>query len=218
MSSQSIPPFVALRKAVKSGGEYSGDVALSSLPHLAERLEAGSSRIAHSLKAELVFAEDEFGKSTVSLKIVGAVPLLCERCLEPYSHQLAVESCLTVVRHDEEAKTRLGDLEPLVVADDRVDVYRLIEDEVLLALPIVPGHDLQREPECAERAVKLVAGDWLTLSSSQGGSYQCDDADSADIDGVDIVRKNTRKNAASQSAAGEKDNPFAVLSSLKLKH
>jgi uncharacterized protein len=47
---------------------------------------------------------------------------------------------LAFIRDDAEA-TRLPDLyDPWVVIDDAVDPLELIEDELLLALPVVPRH------------------------------------------------------------------------------
>jgi len=85
--------------------------------------------------------------------------MYCQRCLEPVSIDLDCQVSLALVE-SEEAASRLPDsMEPLISPDETVDLLELIEDELILALPIVPRHtsceppvDLvdQAPPEAAE--------------------------------------------------------------------
>jgi uncharacterized protein len=69
--------------------------------------------------------------------------LCCQRCLEAIEHPIEVRSLLEFVDSD-------GDLTQEELEDDsrdflpdqkELDVAVLIEDEILLALPIAPRHD-----------------------------------------------------------------------------
>ena len=89
------------------------------------------------------------GESQVWLH-VGAeteVPLECQRCLKPVDMPLAIERSFLFV-HGEDAAAQLDtDSEDDVLALTRaLDLHELVEDELLLALPIVPRHDVCPEP------------------------------------------------------------------------
>ncbi len=70
------------------------------------------------------------------------LPLVCQRCGEPVDQALHVDRWFrfvvdeaTAEREDEDAE------EDVLVTSRNFDLYGLIEDELLLALPITPRHD-----------------------------------------------------------------------------
>ncbi|NRF66830.1 DUF177 domain-containing protein [Aquincola sp. S2] len=75
----------------------------------------------------------------------GPVWLTCQRCLQPMQQALAIDRRLRFVRGEAEAEALDAELEDDVLALPRwLDLRELIEDELLLALPLVPRH----EPDC----------------------------------------------------------------------
>lgn len=69
------------------------------------------------------------------------LPLTCQRCLEPVDEMLEVDRWFRFVddeaaaeREDEEAE------EDVLVLDPAFDLQALVEDELLMALPLVPRH------------------------------------------------------------------------------
>lgn len=69
------------------------------------------------------------------------LPLVCQRCLEPVDEALEVDRWFRFVadeaqaeREDEEAE------EDVLVLDPAFDLQALVEDELLMALPLVPRH------------------------------------------------------------------------------
>ena len=78
-----------------------------------------------------------------------SVPLTCQRCLEPVDVALTVDRWFrfvadeaTAEREDEESE------EDLLVFDKTFDLPALVEDELLMELPLVPRHDTcPREPD-----------------------------------------------------------------------
>lgn len=75
------------------------------------------------------------------------VPLECQRCLQAVAVNVAIERSFLFV-HGEDAAAQLDtDSEDDVLAITRaLDLHELIEDELLLALPIVPRHEVCPEP------------------------------------------------------------------------
>lgn len=80
----------------------------------------------------------------------GAVVLTCQRCLQPVTVSLQEHFDLVVVRDEAEAAAEVAGYEPVVADPAHVDLKWLTEDQVLLALPLVPMH----EPgECVQNVV-----------------------------------------------------------------
>jgi len=69
--------------------------------------------------------------------------LVCQRCLEPMDVHVTAQPSLGMVRTDLEAERLPPSYEPLQVGDEPVPLVAVIEDELLLALPIVSMHEPQ---------------------------------------------------------------------------
>lgn len=79
--------------------------------------------------------------------------LTCQRCLQPLHRPLAVERALRFVHSETEAEALDAESEEDVLALTRVlDLRELVEDELLLALPLVPRHEVCPQPLIAQRA------------------------------------------------------------------
>ena len=86
------------------------------------------------------------------------VPLQCQRCLEPYLEPLQDERWFRFVTDESRAQAE-DELceEDLLVWVPRFNLAELIEDELLLALPLVPMHALC--PSALPGAVRAAAAD-----------------------------------------------------------
>lgn len=73
--------------------------------------------------------------------------LECQRCLEVYSHPLSVEFKLVLVQSEAEAEHLADEYEPLLTDREQIRTAELIEDELMLALPIVAMH--ANEDDCS---------------------------------------------------------------------
>ena len=87
-------------------------------------------------------------RSWLDVQAQGPVRVVCQRCLDAFSLSLQVSSTLGLVDTQAqldamdalEAEGQGSDVEYLV-ADSRLDVLGLIEDELILVLPYAPTHD-----------------------------------------------------------------------------
>jgi uncharacterized protein len=75
--------------------------------------------------------------------------LCCQRCLEAVRYELRAQTVLAVVAGLDEARLLPETYDPLLVSDRLIRPLDLIEDEILLALPQIPKHDMA---ECAGAA------------------------------------------------------------------
>ncbi|MDN3920937.1 YceD family protein [Roseateles violae] len=81
------------------------------------------------------------------LEASARVSLTCQRCLQPVSEDLNLSRWFRFVRGEEEAASLDADSEDDVLALTRsLDAQELVEDELLLALPLVPRHETCPEP------------------------------------------------------------------------
>jgi uncharacterized protein len=75
--------------------------------------------------------------------------LVCQRCLQPAAHPIALDQTYRFVASEEEAARldeEAGDEEDVLVLPRALKVSELIEDELILALPIVPMHEVCPQP------------------------------------------------------------------------
>jgi len=118
-------------------------------------LELGQlSRVAESggLKGTRVQARLRFGffdgRTTVEIALEGVVVLECQRCLRPCECSLSETEQVVVVATDTDEVA--GGYEPFVGDAESLSLTALIEEQVLLALPLVPSHE--DEAGCRESA------------------------------------------------------------------
>ncbi len=92
----------------------------------------------------------------VDTELAGKVVLTCQRCLQPVDVAVAGQSALILVASDAEAEQAPEEREPIVVEANRLDLIWLAEEEMLLALPLVPLHDEQCVAAVASQAVAVI--------------------------------------------------------------
>ena len=83
----------------------------------------------------------------MSLQGQAEVPLQCQRCLQAMTESLVVDRHFRFVRNEEDAAALDEESEDDVLAlPPRLDLLALLEDEFILALPIVPRHAVCPQP------------------------------------------------------------------------
>jgi uncharacterized protein len=146
-----IPARVRASVAIARGETYAGSVAVKQLSRLRPLLLRDDG----SLEISLRLRRDEHGMARLDGSLSGSVWLECQRGLHPFANRLDVLFSLLLVASEAEERRvqRVG--EALVVEDDNLPLRQIIEDEVLLALPVAPRCE---NPACAEHAADAAAG------------------------------------------------------------
>lgn len=131
----------------RDGGHLQGQMALADLPRLAESVlrrvdDAGEAQVQWRAAGSLQPVAGGTPHCLIDLAILATLELECQRCLQPVAVPLDIERRIRFV-HGEETAARLDEeLEDDVLAlAPRFDLLCLVEDELLLALPLVPRHD-----------------------------------------------------------------------------
>jgi len=152
--------FVANRLDVKAfakaAGALSGHDPLSSYARLMQEVgEAGSERqLDWQARGELRVGVQGFSQIWLHLQATVSLPLVCQRCLGPADIAVAFDRSFRFVATEEQAEAEDEEAQEDVLALSRdFNLRELIEDELLMALPVVPRH------EVCPTEVKLAAQD-----------------------------------------------------------
>ena len=92
------------------------------------------------------------GEPMLEVQVTGEIPLICQRCLQAIAFSLEVDNRLELVPEgadlsQDELEDDTRDFLPVV---RELDVAELIEDEILLSLPVAPRHEKCGLPGAAE--------------------------------------------------------------------
>ena len=131
--SRPLPKSIVVSLGLSRGETFEGSLPPSQLPRLAAVL-AGESA---PLQVQLGLVRDDVG-NWLRGSIDGSLPLRCSRCECVYAYALQAEVGLRLVQGEEQARQVLQDADPYEVSNDRLPLAEVVEDEVLLALPMLP--------------------------------------------------------------------------------
>lgn len=134
-SSSRVPEAVDAWRMVAARRGFEGRVALSALARLQGLLHDSEGEASYSLE----FDRDALQVSYVQLRIEAELPLLCQRSLERFLFPVRVTQRLGLVRDEAEESALPPDYEALLVPEDgQLHPLDLVEDELVLAVPVVP--------------------------------------------------------------------------------
>ena len=113
------------------------------------RLHDALRSTAGTLHYELEGVPEQHGRPALRLKVEGALQLTCQRCLAALEFPLRIGVSLLLAETQEEIDAAPLDAEgpESILAGREMAVRALVEDEVLLAIPIAPRH-----PACSAGA------------------------------------------------------------------
>lgn len=92
------------------------------------------------VKVKLRFDKDRQGIRFLRSQTEARVMLQCQRCMEPYSHEIKNDSMLGIIAAEEESNDLPGRYDPVVAKDGILMIQDMVEEELILSLPIVAMH------------------------------------------------------------------------------
>ncbi len=128
-----------LRALARDGRRVQATVPVERFDRLVESLHEPVGTVTFEFQGE----RDDEGKLYVDLSIQGDLVLQCQRCLEAVVWPCEVRNRLLLLRPGEplpEDELENDEADALEV-EPLTDLLALVEDEVLLAMPLVPRHD-----------------------------------------------------------------------------
>ena len=143
------PVRVETLKSVDQEAVFSGSVAISELERLQDFLqdESGQSQV------EIKFGRDEQGIPLLSGQCQAQVRMTCQRCMNPVEVELSTDFELGIVFSDEQAKHLPKQYEPVIAERDDLVLLPVIEDELILSLPMYAYHTQCDENELVAEEV-----------------------------------------------------------------
>ncbi|RDH44334.1 YceD family protein [Zooshikella ganghwensis] len=132
-----LPISINPRKLAHAETRIAGSILVTDLPRFAEAIIDPEGEVA----LDLQFLQDEEGFYVVQGSLSVEVKLTCQRCLQVMHLPLSVTCSLAIVWHEEAAKAVPAHYDPVIVAETNVALTDLVEDELILALPIVARHE-----------------------------------------------------------------------------
>ena len=137
----------------REGKALQGELPVAGLKRLHDLLAEIAGVVAYRLSGRM----SRQGKPQLLLEVVGAVPVVCQRCLGRFDYPLSIVSTLELIA-DEAGLTQdelEDDTRDYLVAQKEMDVAALVEDEIILALPPAPRHDDCALPDSNTRGTKV---------------------------------------------------------------
>jgi uncharacterized protein len=124
---------------------FEGDVDLDEMTDLADSLANEDARLHYTVTARL----DAQRRKVVSCIIEGFVFLTCQSSLDAFRHEISIKDALVLVDRESELPPfeEESEAEDYMVADGPIDVPDLVEEAILLALPMVPRKPGVEEPD-----------------------------------------------------------------------
>ena len=142
--SVTLPESVDAWRMVSARRSFEGTLPIASLRRLGEALAGTGGEVSFTLD----FGRDDLGTSYVDVRASAPLTLICQRSLEPFVLPVAVHTRLGLIGQERDEAGLPPDCEPLLVAEDgRLRPADVIEDELLLALPLVPVNPDSRLPD-----------------------------------------------------------------------
>ena len=150
------PRRLDVRAFAAEAGSLAGDERLGAHSRLMVETEGrgADSPLAWSASGELRNPQHVHPEVWLRLQASAVLPLTCQRCLGPVEVLIAVDRPFRFVEDESTALAQDdGSEEDLLALSRSFDLVELIEDELLMDLPVAPRHEACPEP------VKLAVAD-----------------------------------------------------------
>ncbi len=160
-----VPEVLDASRMVAARRGVEGRVPLASLTRLRDSLADVEGEAVYSLE----FGTDELKVPFVELRIDARLPLLCQRSLERFLLPVSIEQRLGLIRDEADEAALPPGYEALLMPEDgMLKPVELVEDELILAIPVIPvkpGTEAMERDWPAEEAELERANPFAALSA-----------------------------------------------------
>jgi uncharacterized protein len=129
-----------VQKEVTRNGYFEGEIALSKLERLGQLLHPGDGgHDDRKISVTFEFVRNEYDIPMIKGQLRTSLELECQRCLQSLDMPLELEFELMIDASDE--LLRDSSLDTIYSDDGFIDIFEVIEDELILAAPLVALHE-----------------------------------------------------------------------------
>lgn len=140
-----------LKKTVNEGRVYEDTLSVEHFPRLKEAVHSVDSPIRFRVQG----GTNSLGQREVKGFVSVDASMICQRCLEPFQTTFDLPIHWIPVKNESEQESIGDDDATLLVEGDEINLLELLEDEILLELPLVPKHDQNDDCEGKDYLEKL---------------------------------------------------------------
>lgn len=137
-----LPKEIDPVKAAKAMQVFEGELPFGQF----ERMQ-GLAETKHPVRYRWSFEVTDKGQVQALLKLQGQFLLICQRCQQPVNIEFNEVISMQLAHTEQEAEKFPLSLQPIFInAEGLCNAYEIIEDELILALPMIAMHT---EKDCA---------------------------------------------------------------------
>lgn len=148
-----LPLFIDPIKSAQQRLDYEGIYLKDKFT----RLNDSVSQLNSDILCHLSFYYDERKIVVMKIKAELSLDLTCQRCFKDFTTTIDIENLISPVKNDSQVLALPEYYDPAIINEfGELDLISIIEDEIILALPLSPLHDSQ---DCEISEQNFVFGD-----------------------------------------------------------
>ncbi len=133
--SATLPPQMDVWRMVANQRQFEGSLPLARMSRLVELLADAEGECHYVIE----FYRDTLKIDVMHMQLSASLPLICQRTLERFIYAVEIDQRLGLISEEsQEASLPEGMEAVLIERNGDVSPFQLIEDELLLAVPLVP--------------------------------------------------------------------------------
>lgn len=148
MIEERLPLTIEPERFAKANRVCEGEINFDQMPSLCECLHEKSGKALVNMQ----FSLNEEGRVIVDMNIKATLVLECQRCLNGMPFKIDVQTRLTPIKQESDAADLPSGLEAFLLGDEFVSPITLVEENLLLEVPIVPMHENE---DCSALVAKM---------------------------------------------------------------
>lgn len=132
---QKVDPF----RFAENGRNLEGIIPIKDMARLSPSLGSDAGQV----EVSVAFGVDEQGTRFMRGHYSAHLVLQCQRCMETFENEVAGNLLLGIVTTEEAIDELPKNYDAIVVKDGSLTIQDVVEDELILSLPIVPMHSMK---------------------------------------------------------------------------
>jgi len=133
--SADLPPLFDVWRMVANQRRFEGSLPIARMPRLCELLAEPEGDCRYAVE----FYRDPLKIDVMHIRLEAVFHLICQRSVERFAYPVAIDQRLGLIRDETQEASLPEDMEAVLIdGQGEVSPVQLIEDELLLAVPLVP--------------------------------------------------------------------------------
>jgi len=144
-----LPQFIDYIRYTDAKKTIKGDLRLSDCnrlaellsPDMREKLNDSNAEFSHVIHLQLDFGIDDYANRYIKGYITTSLLLTCQRCMQAMEHPVEINLALAFIKNKDDEQEIAGLYDSYYIENSEpIDFYALVEDEVILSLPLIAKH------------------------------------------------------------------------------